>query len=440
MCLSARFLLICLAVCAWSAAVCSVHARPIESDAWKRCQSSDADQRISGCSEVVSQGRRPKSRLADALDGRCWAYHVKGLYELAVADCRASISLRPNYSYSYNNLSSAFLGLKNFGEAANAARKAIELKPRFFWSHLNLARSLAGLGELDRARAEYQIALAIEPSSSEATEELRILSAQTAEKLNQPSSSETSTRPSGGASLPIWSKPSRRVALVIGNSKYSSVPELPNPVRDTDLISQTLKSIGFDEVIAGKNLSRDALHKLLLEFSKKSSEADWSVIYYSGHGIEVGGADYMIPVDAHLESDRDVDFETVPLSLAISAADGARKLRMVIMDACRSNPFLSQMKRTIATRSLGRGLAAVEPEPGSLVIFSAKHGETALDGDGSNSPFAIALASRLKVAGLEVRRLFDLVRDDVLLATNRRQQPFSYGSLSGNEDYFFVAK
>jgi uncharacterized caspase-like protein len=113
---------------------------------------------------------------------------------------------------------------------------------------------------------------------------------------------------------------------------------------------------------------------------------------------------------------------------------------MVIMDACRSNPFLNQMKRTIATRALGHGLAAIEPEPGSLVVFAAKNGETALDGDGANSPFAIALAKRLGTPGLEVRRLFDLVRDDVLAATDRHQQPFAYGSLSGSEDYYFAAK
>ena len=183
---------------------------------------------------------------------------------------------------------------------------------------------------------------------------------------------------------------------MIGNSKYRSVIELPNPVRDAGLIAQAFKTVGFSDVRIESNLSRDELNRALLEFSRKAAEADWAVVYYSGHGIEVSGIDYLIPVDARLQTDRDVDFETVPLALAISAVDGAKKLRMVITDACRSNPFLSQMKRTVATRSLGRGLASVEPEPGSLVIFSAKHGETALDGEGTNSPFAIALAKRLE--------------------------------------------
>jgi len=413
--------------------------------AWKQCQSSDADQRIAGCGLVIAKGQTvTKGQLADALDGRCWAYHVKGLYELAVADCRASISLRPNYSYSYNNLASAYLGLKRFDDAVTAASKSIELKPKFFWSHLNLARAFAGSGQTGRALLEYRTALTLDPNSAEAQAESRALSAPVVQQSAQTPPTPSNPGNQSPGSMPTQptsiSGAGRRIALVIGNSKYRSVAELPNPVRDAELIARAFKSVGFGYVRIENDLSRDELNRVLLDFSRQSEEADWAVVYYSGHGVEVGGVDYLIPVDARLQTDRDVDFETVPLALAISAADGAKRLRMVIMDACRSNPFLSQMKRTVATRSLGRGLAAVEPEPGSLVIFSAKHGETALDGEGANSPFAIALAKRLSTPGLEVRRLFDLVRDDVLVTTSRRQQPFSYGSLSGSEDYYFATK
>jgi uncharacterized caspase-like protein len=111
-----------------------------------------------------------------------------------------------------------------------------------------------------------------------------------------------------------------------------------------------------------------------------------------------------------------------------------------MLDACRDNPFLNQMRRSVATRSIGRGLAQIEPEAGTLVVYAAKHGQVALDGEGKNSPFVSALVSRIKTPGLEVRRLFDLVRDDVVAMTKRRQQPFSYGSVSGSEDFFFVPK
>jgi uncharacterized caspase-like protein len=113
---------------------------------------------------------------------------------------------------------------------------------------------------------------------------------------------------------------------------------------------------------------------------------------------------------------------------------------VVLLDACRDNPFANQMRRSVASRSIGRGLAEVEPDAGTLVVYAAKHGQTALDGDGGNSPFVTALISRMKTPGIEVRRLFDLVRDDVLAMTNRRQQPFSYGSVSGAEDFYFVQK
>jgi uncharacterized caspase-like protein len=124
----------------------------------------------------------------------------------------------------------------------------------------------------------------------------------------------------------------------------------------------------------------------------------------------------------------------------LSAIEGARKLRLVVLDACRDNPFLNQMKRTMGTRAIGQGLARIEPEAGTLVVYAAKHGETALDGSGSNSPFVESLIKRIPTPNLEIRRLFDLVRDDVMDMTAKKQQPFSYGSLSGREDYYFVTR
>jgi uncharacterized caspase-like protein len=127
-------------------------------------------------------------------------------------------------------------------------------------------------------------------------------------------------------------------------------------------------------------------------------------------------------------------------SLPVHNREGARKIKLVILDACRDNPFLGQMKRTIATRSITRGLAPIETDAGVLIVYAAKHGETALDGDGNHSPFAMALIDRLRTPNLEIRRLFDLVRDDVLSRTGRRQQPFTYGSVSGRKDFFFQTK
>lgn len=125
----------------------------------------------------------------------------------------------------------------------------------------------------------------------------------------------------------------------------------------------------------------------------------------------------------------------------MNATERAKKLHLVILDACRDNPFKSQMKRTltVASRSVAGGLAPVEPEAGTLVVYAAKDGETASDGDGDHSPFAIAFTKDVVVPGLEVRRLFDAVRDDVIEMTHHQQKPFSYGSISGRQDFFFVA-
>ena len=231
---------------------------------------------------------------------------------------------------------------------------------------------------------------------------------------------------------------SRRVALVVGNSAYTGVPPLANPRRDAEAIASSLRRAGFQAVTLELNLGKEKLVSALRSFSRAAETADWAVVYFAGHGIEMGGINYLIPVDAKLESDRDVEFEAVPLNQVLNAVEGAKKLRLVMLDACRDNPFASQMRRTVATRSIGRGLASIEPEAGTLVVYAAKHGETALDGAGANSPFAAAFVKNIVTPGLEVRRLFDYVRDDVMEATNRRQQPFSYGSVPGRQDFFFV--
>jgi TonB family protein len=239
---------------------------------------------------------------------------------------------------------------------------------------------------------------------------------------------------------PATQKQSRRVALVIGNAAYANAPALTNPPNDAATVSTALREAGFDTVTVRTNLSQQATLNALREFASLADTADWAVVYYAGHGIESGGNNYLIPVDARLQTDRDIDLEGVDLGKVMSAVEGAKRLRLIILDACRDNPFANQMRRTMASRSIGRGLARVEPEPGTLVAYAAKHGETADDGTGTrNSPFAEAFVKRIKqTPPIEVRRLFDYVRDDVLKATNKRQQPFSYGSISAEEDFYFL--
>jgi uncharacterized caspase-like protein len=226
----------------------------------------------------------------------------------------------------------------------------------------------------------------------------------------------------------------KRVALVIANSAYQHAPSLTNPVNDGTVMARTLKEAGFDIVDSRHDLSALDTRRVLREFADATRDADIAVVYYAGHGIEVEGSNYLIPVDAKLERDTDVYDEALSLDRVLVAVEPAKQLRLVILDACRDNPFGKTMKRTVASRGVGRGLAQVEPtSSNTLIAYSAKAGFTAQDGDGANSPFTVALSKHLTTPGLDVRRAFGFVRDEVLKSTGNKQEPFVYGSLGGED-------
>ena len=230
-----------------------------------------------------------------------------------------------------------------------------------------------------------------------------------------------------------------RVALVIGNSAYKHVAELPNPRNDSSKIAEKLADIGF-KVTQADDLGYDALRRTLRDFSRQAAGADMAVVFFAGHGMEVNKSNYLIPTDARLETDREISYEAVPLELVTEAVSGAKGLRLVMLDACRNNPFANKMKMTSPSRSLGRGLSRVEPTAGTLVSYAAKEGTTADDGRGQHSPYTQALLKHLDEPGLEINFLFRKVRDSVLQETGGKQEPFTYGSLPGSRLYLKAAK
>ncbi|WP_448033410.1 caspase family protein [Bradyrhizobium liaoningense] len=233
----------------------------------------------------------------------------------------------------------------------------------------------------------------------------------------------------------------KRVALVIGNSAYKNVPQLPNPANDAALVGGMLKKAGFDFVEVKTDLNAIETRKALREFGGRSRDATVAVVYYAGHGIELDGTNYLIPTDARLETDTDVYDEAFPLDRVLVAVEPAKQLRLIILDACRDNPFANKMKRTLASRGIGRGLAKVEPtSPNTMVAYAAKAGSTASDGNAQNSPFAAALVERLPTPGLDLRKAFGFVRDDVLKTTGYQQEPYVYGSLGGDDVPLVPAK
>ena len=223
-----------------------------------------------------------------------------------------------------------------------------------------------------------------------------------------------------------------RVALVVGNSTYAHIGRLPNPDNDARDLSVSLRRLGF-EVTTEFNVDRVELTEALRAFTRRSAGADVSLVFYAGHGIEMDGVNYLVPVDARLERDVDVRFETVTVDDLLVSTSGA-SLRLVILDACRNNPLARSMQRTAATRTVSGGSFADLNEDllgdETLVAYAAAAGTTAADGRGRNSPYTAALLSHLETP-LEIGLLFRRVRAQVLAATNGAQRPHEYHSLVG---------
>jgi uncharacterized caspase-like protein len=224
----------------------------------------------------------------------------------------------------------------------------------------------------------------------------------------------------------------RRVALVVGNSAYQSVAPLSNTINDANAIAALFRKAGFDVVDARQNLGVVEFKRAIREFMVTARGAETAVMYFAGHGIEVSGTNYLIPVDAKLATDYDAEDEAVSLDRIILALEPAQRLRLVFLDACRDNPFLRKMQRTLAVRAVASGLGKIEPmSTDTLIAYAAKAGSVSYDGFGPNSPFTTALIKYIAEPGVDIRIALGRVRDEVLKITGRRQEPFVYGSLGG---------
>lgn len=230
----------------------------------------------------------------------------------------------------------------------------------------------------------------------------------------------------------------RRVALVIGNGAYEYAGRLDNPVNDAKDITAALEAHGFD-VVLGLDVGKQQFEAKLKDYVRKLPGADAAVFFYAGHGLQVSGQNYLLPVDAKLDSERDLDFEALRVDFVLRQMELERsdKTSIVFLDACRNNPLARNLARTMGTRaaSLGQGLAQVEAGVGTFVAFSTQPGNVALDGTGRNSPFASALAKRIAEPGRGLGSLMIEVRKDVLAATSGAQVPWDHSALTG-EFYF----
>lgn len=421
------------------------------------------ERAMADCDKAIELA--PNAAIGYSCRGSAW--RMAGENDRAMADCETAIKLAPKYAGAYSCRGLVRSSKGDHDQAIADFTEAITLSPRYAFAYLNRGRDWARKADYDHAIADYTEAISIDPGlrlayrdrgnawsmkgdNAQATADY----AEAKRRAPKPAGSGMANEIARGGSpqqvavatvppppkLAMPAAPAgRRVALVIGNSAYRSVAALPNPQKDAESVAATLRSIGFATVITKNNASRQDIVAALKSFEDEAENSDWAVIYYAGHGIEIGGINYLVPVDARLKDDRDVQDEAVPLERVLASVESARKLRLVILDACRDNPFAVAMRRGSASRSVSRGLGSIEPDGGVLVAYAAKHGQVAFDGDGASSPFAHALVTRLTTPNLEISMLFRMVRDDVLNATDKKQEPFVYGSLPG-ESLFFVQK
>lgn len=230
-----------------------------------------------------------------------------------------------------------------------------------------------------------------------------------------------------------------RVALVVGNNAYQQTTPLTNPLSDARDMSAALKAAGFS-VIEALDADKSKFDGALRTFADKLAGADVALFFYAGHGLQVGAQNYLVPIDARLERERDLEFEAVKLEFVLRQMEIDREGRttIVILDACRDNPLSRNLARSMGTRStaIGKGLAAAPAGLGTFIAYSTQPGNVALDGTGRNSPFTAALVRHMGAEGRNLPATMIEVRKEVVSSTGGRQVPWDHSALTG--DFYFV--
>ncbi len=232
----------------------------------------------------------------------------------------------------------------------------------------------------------------------------------------------------------------RRVALIIGNSGYQYASPLRNPQNDAADIARALRQIGF-EVVEGRDLDKRAMEGKIREFGRRLEGAGIALFYYAGHGLQVSGKNYLVPIDAKLDRPADLNFETFDVNVVLAQMEAEKRVNLVFLDACRDNPLARSLARRLGTRSaaIGRGLASIQSAIGTMIAYATQPDNVALDGEGRNSPFTTAFLKHVATPGLEISAFMKRVRADVVRTTREKQVPWDHSSLLG-EVYLVPAK
>jgi uncharacterized caspase-like protein len=229
------------------------------------------------------------------------------------------------------------------------------------------------------------------------------------------------------------------VALVIGNSTYAYVKPLPNPTNDARAMAKSLREIGF-VVTEGTDLDRDGMQATIRDFLREAVRAQVAVVYYAGHGVQIDGRNYLVPVDVQLRPGSGVTEAMMDMDTILAGLDDQVRTNILILDACRNNPMAPKVASAGPTRDIAAGSGLAAPSTlgtgatrgaGTLIAFATAPGQVALDGEGANSPFSAALSRHIGTPGLEVQQMLTRVRAEVVAATKGKQVPWSNSSLLG---------
>ena len=416
------------------------------------------------------------------------AFRGKNDYPKALADFTQAIEVGPKSAYSYQNRGGVKQALGDLDGAMTDLNEAIRMSPELASVHTNRAVIWRAKGDIDRAIADCTDAIALAKGNGpvnpmtppgsvlisayiqrglayeakgefdKAKDDFKSTLDGTAvdnvSKANQATAKvRLALLTDAPASAPVKKADSggRRVALVIGNGAYANFPALPNPPNDARTLAKNLRDLGY-EVTEGIDLKRDDMQKMTREFMRNAAQAKTLVLYYAGHGVQVSGRNYLVPVDVNPQDGANIVNSMTDMDKILAGLDDQVRTNILIFDACRNDPFAQQtasatgrsieVKTDAKTRS---GLAQPTAPTagttlgaGTLIAFATAPGQVALDGEGANSPFSAALSRHIGTPGLEVQQMLTRVRAEVVAGTRSKQVPWSNSSLLG--EVYLAAK
>jgi tetratricopeptide (TPR) repeat protein len=367
---------------------------------------------------------------------RAAGYVGKGDNDRALADLKEARRLDPK-SYLTANVFGVYHNAKGeYDRALAELNEAIRLNPNGMYAYKNRGISYEHKGEHDKALADFRKALSFDPEGKErvgreAWEGIERIQQKLAASGTKPAPTAAQSSPSLVTALPTDSR--RRVALVIGNGKYQFAAPLVNPPNDAADIAQALRKLSFD-VVEGRDLDRPGMDNAIRQFGRKLDGADIALFFYAGHGLQINGKNYLVPVDAKLERPGDLALDAVDIGNVLAQMEAEKRVNLVFLDACRDNPLARSLARSLGTRSsaVGQGLASIQSAIGTMIAYATQPDNVALDGEGRNSPFTAALLKHIVTPGLEIGTLMKRVRADVIAATREKQVPWDHSSLIGD--------